>query len=214
MKKCKKIFSQIVFYGALLFIVAASVFFFLQKKSGQPLFLFGRSILWVETGSMQPTIPEKSYILTREAGDTEPQVGDIIVFLCRDSSSEIYGSYVTHRITAQTDEGYKTKGDSPLSMEDSWTVDRADILAVYQRNLPAMTALGRLFSTPMGMVAVFALFFAVCGFVFIPSVVETVRKDEPVELTAEEMDDLVKKEVERLEKEGISPDAASGKTRE
>lgn len=41
-----------------------------------------------------------------------------------------------------------------------------DILAVYERNLPAMTALGRLFSTPMGMVVVFALFFAVCGFVF------------------------------------------------
>ncbi len=212
MKKCQKIFSYIVFYGALLLIVAASVFFFLQKKSGQPIFFLGRSFMWVETGSMQPTIPEKSYILTREMEDADPQVGDIIVFLCRDSSSEIYGSYVTHRITAQADGGYKTKGDSPLSMEDPWTVDRADILAVYQRNLQAMTALGRLFSTPMGMVAVFALFFAVCGFVFIPSAVETIHQDEPVELTAEEVDDLVKKEVERLEKEGFSPQKDRGKT--
>lgn len=213
MKKCKKILSQIVFYGALLLIVAASVFFFLQKKSGQPMFFFGRCILWVETGSMQPTIPERSYILTRSAGE-EVRVGDVIVFLCRDESAAVYGSYVTHRVTAQTPAGYQTQGDSPLSLPDPWTVQPGDILAVYERNLPVMTALGRLFSTPMGMVAVFALFFAMCGFVFIPSVVETVRKDEPVELTAEEMDDLVKKEVERLEKEGISPDAESGKTRE
>lgn len=52
MKKCQKIFSYIVFYGALLLIVAASVFFFLQKKSGQPIFFLGRSFMWVETGSM------------------------------------------------------------------------------------------------------------------------------------------------------------------
>lgn len=212
MKKCGKILSQILFYAVLLLIVAAAVFFFLQKKSGQPIFFLGRSFMWVETGSMQPTIPEKSYILTREMEDTDPQVGDIIVFLCRDSSSEIYGSYVTHRITAQTDEGYKTQGDSPLSMADPWTVDRADILAVYQRNLPVMTAMGRLFSTPMGMVVVFALFFAVCGFVFIPSVVSTLREDRPGELTESEMDELVKKEVERLEKEGFSPQKDRGKT--
>ena len=33
-----------------------------------------------------------------------------------------------------------------------------------------------------------------------------------VELTAEEVDDLVKKEVERLEKEGFSPQKDRGKT--
>lgn len=64
----------------------------------------------------------------------------------------------------------------------------------------------------MGMVAVFTLFFAVCGFVFIPSAVETAHKDEPVELTAEEVDDLAKKEVERFKKEGIPPDTETGKT--
>ena len=52
MDKCKKILSQILFYGALLLIVAASLFFFLQKKSGQTLFLFDRTLLWVETASM------------------------------------------------------------------------------------------------------------------------------------------------------------------
>ena len=47
MDKCKKILSQILFYGALLLIVAASLLFFLQKKSGQqmPLVLFNRKRL-------------------------------------------------------------------------------------------------------------------------------------------------------------------------
>ncbi len=53
----------------------------------------------------------------------------------------------------------KTRGQPPGS---GGSVDggEADILAVYQKNLPAMTALGRLFATA-GMVAVLALFF--CG---------------------------------------------------
>lgn len=124
------------------------------------MFFFDRCLLWVQTGSMQPTIPEKSYILAEKAQGTQVQVGDVIVFLCRDTTSPVYGNYVAHRVVQRDGDGYKTKGDSPLAQVDPWTVERADILAVYQKNLPAMTALGRLFATPMGMVAVLALF---CG---------------------------------------------------
>ena len=67
MKKCGKILSQVLFYAGLLLIVAASAFFLLQKRSGQPMFFFDRCLLWVQTGSMQPTIPEKSYILAEKA---------------------------------------------------------------------------------------------------------------------------------------------------
>lgn len=203
MNRCKKIISQVLFYLVLLLIVVATVFFILQKRSGKPLFLFDRCIMWVQTGSMQPTIPEKSYILVKNTRGAEPQVGDVIVFLCRDNTSPVYGSYVTHRVVEQTDQGYKTQGDSPLSYVDPWTVSAGDILGIYQRNLPAMTVMGRIFSTPMGMVIVFALFFAVCGFVCIPTFVKTLQK-EP-ELTAEELDDLVQQELHRLEKEGLSP---------
>ena len=206
MDKCKKILSQILFYGALLLIVAASLLFFLQKKSGQTLFLFDRTLLWVETASMQPTIPEKSYILAKSTSTEAAQVGDVIVFVCRDTGSAVYGSYITHRITEQTPEGYKTCGDSPLSLPDPWTVQPEDIVAVYEKNLPLMTALGRLFSTPMGMVLVFALFFAVCGFVFIPTVVKTLQEQDENTLTEEEFHRLVAREVRRLEEQGLTPE--------
>ena len=205
MKKCGKILSQILFYAGLLLIVAASAFFLLQKKSEQPMFFFDRCLLWVQTGSMQPTIPEKSYILAEKAQGTQLQVGDVIVFLCRDTTSPVYGNYVAHRVVQRDGDGYKTKGDSPLAQVDPWTVERADILAVYQKNLPAMTALGRLFATPMGMVAVLALFFAVCGFVFIPTVVKTLKTEPEAQLTGEEFDALVQKELRRLEEEGLDP---------
>lgn len=203
MDRCKNIISRVLFYLVLLLIVAATFFFLLQKRSGRPMLVLDRCILWVQTGSMQPTIPEKSYILVKSTGDAEPQVGDVIVFLCRDSTSPVYGSYVTHRVVEQTPQGYKTRGDSPLSYEDPWTVSAEDILGIYQRNLPVMTVMGRIFSTPMGMVIVFALFFAVCGFVCIPTFVKTLQK-EP-ELTAQEFDDLVQQELRRLEEEGLSP---------
>lgn len=203
MDRCKKIISQVLFYLVLLLIVSATVFFILQKRSAKPLFLFDRCLLWVQTGSMQPTIPEKSYILVQNTDGAEPQVGDVIVFLCRDSTSPVYGSYVTHRIVERTDQGYKTQGDSPLSHVDPWTVSVGDILGIYERNLPVMTVMGRVFSTPMGMVIVFALFFAVCGFVCIPTFVKTLQK-EP-ELSDEEFNDLVQQELRRLEEEGLSP---------
>lgn len=169
MDKCKKILSQILFYGALLLIVAASLLFFLQKKSGQTLFLFDRTLLWVETASMQPTIPEKSYILAKSTSAEAVQVGDVIVFVCRDTGSAVYGSYITHRITEQTPEGYKTCGDSPLSLPDPWTVQPEDIVAVYEKNLPLMTALGQALFHAYGHGAGVCPVFAVCGFVFIPT---------------------------------------------
>lgn len=205
MSRFRKIISQILFYATLLLIVAATVFFVLQKRSGQPLFLFDRTLLWVQTGSMQPTIAARSYILVERSPERELTVGDVIVFLCRDSSSPVCGQYVTHRIVEQTAEGYKTKGDSPASFVDPWTVSPSDILGVYERNLPCMTAMGRVFSTPAGMVIVFAIFFAVCGFLVVPSVVATLKREEKAALSDEEFDELVQKELRRLEEEGHAP---------
>ena len=79
-------------------------------------------------------------------------------------------------------------------------------MAVYEKNLPLMTVLGRLFSTPMGMVLVFALFFAVCGFVFIPTVVKTLQEQDEDTLTEEEFHRLVAREVRRLEEQGLTPE--------
>ena len=176
-------------------------------------FFFGLlpvSPLAVATGSMEPSVSVGDAVVVCRTDPDRLQVGDVIVFVCRDTGSAVYGSYITHRITEQTPEGYKTCGDSPLSLPDPWTVQPEDIVAVYEKNLPLMTALGRLFSTPMGMVLVFALFFAVCGFVFIPAVVKTLQEQDEDTLTEEEFHRLVAREVRRLEEQGLTPEENRG----
>ena len=221
--KVGKILSQCIFYIALVLILLIAVFLFVRGKKQEPTFVFGRSFLWVETGSMSPTIEEKSYILVERSDGTGLQVGDVIVFVCRDASQPVYGSLITHRITEVTDGGYRTKGDNVLSTEDPWTVAPGDVVAVYRRGLGFLTVIARVFSSPVGLILIAVLFFGLCGFLYIPSMVKTYREEEQKEKD-EELARRVAEEVARMEREngktaahdggepGNPADGASGQT--
>lgn len=221
--KVGKILSQCIFYIALVLILLIAVFLFVRGKKQEPTFVFGRSFLWVETGSMSPTIEEKSYILVERSDGTGLRVGDVIVFVCRDASQPVYGSLITHRITEVTDGGYRTKGDNVLSTEDPWTVAPGDVVAVYRRGLGFLTVIARVFSSPVGLILIAVLFFGLCGFLYIPCMVKTYREEEQKEKD-EELARRVAEEVARMEREnrktavhdggepGNPADGASGQT--
>ena len=207
--KVGKILSQCIFYIALVLILLIAVFLFVRGKKQEPTFIFGHSFLWVETGSMSPTIEEKSYILVKRSDGTGLQVGDVIVFVCRDASQPVYGSLITHRITEVTDEGYRTKGDNILSAEDPWTVAPGDVVAVYRRGLGFLTVIARVFSSPVGLILIAVLFFGLCGFLYIPSMVKTYREEEQKERD-EELARRVAEEVARMERENGKTAAHDG----
>lgn len=77
----------------------------ISQLAGQP------AILFVETGSMSPTLePNDGFISIPSIVAGEPEVGDIVVF----KSQEIGGGEITtHRVVSITDEGeYITQGDA------------------------------------------------------------------------------------------------------
>lgn len=208
--RVKEIASQVIFCLLLALMLTAAIFLVTRGRNKQPIFVFGRSFLWVETGSMKPTIDERSYVMVRAAGGEKAEVGDIIVFVCPDPESPVYGSLIIHRVFEVTADGYRTKGDNEMSTVDTWTVPFDGIVAVWEKNLGAMTFFGRFFASPIGFVLLCALFFAVCSFVYLPSIIKTLRNEAQESADAEhkaEIERRIRLEVERLEK--ISSEKAS-----
>lgn len=71
---------------------------------------------YVYSDSMEPTIPEGSGYVLVPAGDVQP--GDIVTF-----HSERRDQFVTHRVIAETPEGFVTKGDNNPSTDQASGLD-------------------------------------------------------------------------------------------
>ena len=199
-KNGKKLFRNIVFFVIVALILSAAFAMIINARKGKtPAFVFGKAFLWVETGSMKPVIDERSYILVTKYDGGEIKKGDVIIFVCKDASSPVYNALVAHRVESVTEDGLKTKGDANPSV-DSWTVKKEDIVAVYNKNLPVMTFLGRIFFFFFGLVIVIALSLGACALVYVPDLIKAVG-----ELCEEEKEKQislrVKEEVARLERE-------------
>lgn len=199
-KNGKKVFRNIVFFVVVALILSAAFAMIINaRKSKTPAFVFGKAFLWVETGSMKPVIDERSYVLVTKYDGGEIKKGDVIIFVCKDASSPVYNALVAHRVERVTEDGLKTKGDANPSV-DSWTVKKEDIVAVYNKNLPVMTFLGRIFSSGAGLIIVIAFSLSACAFVYVPDLIKAVG-----ELCEEEKEKQislrVKEEVARLERE-------------
>lgn len=80
---------------------------------GQPA-----GLVFVETGSMSPELePGSGYIAMPTAITGPPEQGDVILF---DAVNINDGELVTHRVEAETEAGYITKGDNnPFTDQDS-----------------------------------------------------------------------------------------------
>ena len=189
---------------ALVIGVILAVYSSVCRAKGATAFVFGYSTMWVQTGSMEPTIGARSAILVRRADpENPPTVGDIISYICRDPKSEVYGALITHRIVAAEPDGYRTKGDSPLATEDALTVPLSDIQAVYIKNLPVVSFFSRLFSTWLGLAAVGVLFLISVGGFVIPDAVRALSEEDNEKKEAERHAEIarrIEEEVSRLGK--------------
>ncbi|NLB50724.1 MAG: signal peptidase I [Clostridiaceae bacterium] len=131
-----KIFSWALFslIMALLVTVLASIL--IAKNKGQTPSVLGYHLFRIETGSMEPTLPVGSVILSRKPKDASAlEEGRIVTF---ESPS---GALVTHRIirVVQDEEGqvlYITKGDNPINDPDNDLLSPEGILAVFLLKIP------------------------------------------------------------------------------
>lgn len=110
----------------LVFMVGLCLFVTIQVISNGYVNIAGHSLFRVVTGSMEPTIPVGSLLITDEVELDEVQVGDIICF--RAQQSAIFGRMMTHRVTdiypaADGSLLFETKGDANL-VSDGYLVSQ------------------------------------------------------------------------------------------
>ena len=109
-RKVNKVISAI----ATVLLVIAAIFcgyVLIMNAQGKPVNVFGRYVMKVVTGSMEPSIHTGDYIVVKKTDVTELKTGDIITFYS--DQEDVKGKLVTHRIAAINEDGsFETKGDA------------------------------------------------------------------------------------------------------
>lgn len=198
LKKVCKIAFEVLAGTAL---VCLFVVFLLTKTAGKPLFVGGKTTMWVMTQSMSPTISPKTYILVEKVDASQVEVGDIIVFVSTDPRIE--GQLNTHRVIAKDGDDFVTKGDNNPGDDGAYSAKAANVVGRYVKTLPVMTFLGRLVMSTAGFIVVMILFVLTVVLCVLPDLKSVLREKEK-EDKEKEKERLVAEEIAKLEKEGAS----------
>ncbi|MBO4366118.1 MAG: signal peptidase I [Clostridia bacterium] len=188
----------------VLLLVLAIAIVLTARLRGEPLFIAGYTALWVQTDSMEDTIPAKSFILVEKVSAQDVAVGDVITFVCDDPSLPIYGQPNTHRVVEIVGDHaeFVTKGDHNLA-EDHTTAKADKVLARYVRNLTVLSSLGRFFTTPAGLAVALVCIALFCLLLYLPEIRKAVRKKKEAKAKEEAekqaiLDEKIREEVEKL----------------
>lgn len=133
---------------------------------------------------MEPTIRTGDYILVEKVDAKALQTGEIIIFYSRDPS--ILGQLNTHRILSFSENGnIVTKGDNN-PRQDDYEVAREDVAGRYVTNLDFLTGVFKIFSKPVGYVALIGLPLMFITLLSLKEVVAACKKDDGAEGAKEE----------------------------
>lgn len=206
MKSKKKRVWKIVSTVLTVLILLIIAWMVVCRVQNKPMFIFDRAAVWIVSESMEDEIPRNSYILLESVTADEVKEGDVIMFKSDDPTLE--GGYNTHRIIGVNEDGtFISKGDNNLAA-DKYAVKRENVAGRYIRTLPVMSALMRLFLTPLGLIVTLVVLLGICVAIYLPDILKK-TKPAPRELTDEERERLIAEEVEKL-KAGTDAQNAQG----
>ncbi len=101
------IITTVILVAAIIF----TAYVMICAARNKAVDVFGKCVLRVVTGSMEPSIHVGDYILVEKTDTDKLAVGDVISFYSE--QSDIYGMLVTHRIAGITDDHtFITRGDA------------------------------------------------------------------------------------------------------
>lgn len=124
-----RIFSFLIFVVVLLFLSIVFTSVLISKYKGEVPQVFGYQLYRVQTGSMSPTLPIGSIILSkRPENSASLEVDDIVTF-------EQGGKIITHRIIEVIEKNnvirYRTKGDNPNNSPDIELLSPKSVKAIF-----------------------------------------------------------------------------------
>lgn len=133
-KRALRIIGNTLFFTVLCILLICIVGMQVVKENGEMPMLFGYSLNYVQTGSMEPTLPVGSIILSKKVENSaELKIGDVVTFYNATREK------VTHRIVEVLEENgvvsYRTKGDNPLNSIDADVLIQENIISIMVRKL-------------------------------------------------------------------------------
>ena len=124
-RKIANIITTVILIAAMIF----TAYVMICAARNKAVNVFGKSILKVVTGSMEPSIHVGDYIVVEKTDPAQLQKGDVIAFYSE--QSDIYGMLVTHRIAEITEDNtFITRGDAN-PVNDSVAVREDRIVGKY-----------------------------------------------------------------------------------
>lgn len=166
-KKVLKIIDKVVMsilIGFIIITTILSVFFTYYKSQNKPINLFGYSIFYVVTPSMEPELEVGDVILVKSVNPQDINFEDIITY--KSNYGLLSGNYITHRVDSIEGEGenliFRTKGDANDEVDEE-IVTPDKIVGVFQKKLGFIKFIMSLLSNKL----VFLLIIILPLFVFL-----------------------------------------------
>ncbi len=204
-----KLISSIICGVIAVAMLLGAILLFAGRAQNRVNFLGNKAMIWIMTGSMQPSIEPQSYIQIEKVDPADIRVGDVITFYSDDPS--IAGSLNTHEVIEIQGEGstreFVTKGTNN-AVQDRYTAKADKVVGRYVKNLPTLTVLMRFFMTKAGFAVVLLAVALMTLAVSLPDIIryfkERSAKQEAEKQALRER--LIAEEVERLKQQQSSQD--------
>lgn len=146
-KKDKLFKSVLIVFIVIIFAFSALVMYY--RSQNKIVSMFGYSVCYVLTGSMEPYLEVGDVLLIKDEAQEEIEVDDIITFVS--VSGPLAGNFVTHRVVEVLDEGemyyYRTKGDANPAV-DAEIVGYNQIEGVFDKKLTIAKTIMSVISNP------------------------------------------------------------------
>ena len=182
----KKIFKYLlealtfILIGLTLYIIIEVV---VANVNNRPPRIFGISISYVPTNSMEPEIMPGDYVIYKSAGYDDVNKGDIIVYF-----NNVENKYIIHRIVEKNDTFMLVKGDNNIGI-DNYKVTQNDLVGKYIGKAGIL----KIFAGGINQVVVYIiLFILVLLFITlqIASIIVKAKKEKMIEDKNKLKDDL------------------------
>ena len=160
------------------------------NTKNRPPRLFGCSVSYVPTESMEPTIDAGEYVFFVQSSFKDIEIDDIVVFRAKD------GKYIIHRVIDKNiEEGYlTTKGDNN-ELQDTDPVTKDMIYGKYVRTLGFMSIFSGGISKNIIFFILVGIFIIMIGMQVFSMVIK--NKTEELKKSTEEQKELLREELKK-----------------
>ena len=209
-KRVLNVILTMILVGMIGFVVYVTA----SAARGEVVSVFGRSVLVIVTGSMEPSLRVGDYIFVRRVDPSALAEGDIISFYSE--SSDINGMLVTHRITEVCADGtFVTRGDAN-PVDDNAHVRPERIVGKYVGKARFFRWAGSFGNTRKLLLLLVMIPTVIAAIYEIRTLAKLGAKIHEEKKAAEigrerEIREAIEREKERLAREGYTEESGGGK---